>query len=1176
MLNKICVFILIFLGLGALQALAADSIQSQTYTHEKLNMTVVEANFSLPAGNWKLINSDSLTDLRELQFGPTEVHDIQYGDRYHQIANEKVKSYIQRFYYQIRNYAEQNSDFRITSDEYADNPEELYELINTLCREHETQPPQLQSIEQAIDWINASSIPLELHKKYSDQHNYGQMYNALQKIQKEYKKKISEFSSEELEQLVNTHLGQQFKRSYLIGRYGLKSIKHFPPKLQGPAQISDLDEHLRTAFNMKLNDSGGLFSQTPNDAKYFLIPNATLIDANNKNLSGDPLVIELYPHIDDGKHWILLTNGKAERRAIEQTFLQKYNINVQAQDASSKGQTISYFFRALQTNGSTGIIDLEFENSNTGNATTKRIDSKNALAGDKNVFEAWTKHRLQQWANLYLITPSIVYQTWLNQASTLYDLPEYNQLGIAAPRRNQANRNTSFFNMLGGRAAIEETLQMQNLVVRNDSQLDSSQSVIIKQIPGVEVKAHNYDEMLGQEVGGELQMAHWAPADRFFLYFKTPKDLSKYLDGGVEFIHQSGTDFLGKNLNYNLKEKYFARLGLDAKWVKKFLKSGLVKETAVLLPDLFLIDGTDISIVLNIPNLNLMQPLLKLIGISQLNSNELTEIGEEHKTYWYTKDQWLVISTHKSEIQGIMDLMHSNGMGSLGKSAEFRYMLTQLPLQENTNAFAYFSDPFIRRMVGPEVKIPQYRRLRERAILEMITAAALLYKKDGHTEAPSIEILAKLGYIPLNINLESYQLDEDLIAYSADYGHAANLSTILDLNILEASPGEAKAYKLYVDNYSRYWRQFFDPIAIRYDELPNNNYELNVYILPLIDSSIYETARSSLSHQHQDTELIIPRIVPEPVMTFSANLNEATWLNVVKGFTFLKKYMNLDPRIFDEFGPSLHLAVMDADPIINFGSNDIMGVFGAGGTQFLQARESMWIPLAMMMFTRPTKLIFELKDSDQVIRYLSEVSSFAGDFDSGARRGTRVHFDQIEDTNEWNCRIEAMGLLNLNFGIQVQNGFLVFSNIPWSRHEISSSENSEQLSALALQLRPGAAEQQLAGLYNSAVKSMAVNTRRSMAYLAPLVYEANMDITQAQELHSILFGFAPEHSGNGQFEWKDRTIISSEYGSLWERQQPRYRDGDRNFGLFRKFNSLDVSMQFENEGLRTRLHWTLN
>src|SRR6266536_2644266 len=92
----------------------------------------------------------------------------------------------------------------------------------------------------------------------------------------------------------------------------------------------------------------------------------------------------------------------------------------------------------------------------------------------------------------------------------------------------------------------------------------------------------------------------------------------------------------------------------------------------------------------------------------------------------------LLVSTSRAELQAIAAV----GGASLGRSAEFRYMLTQLPLKKDTRALIYFSDPFIRRMVGPAVKIGQLRRMRARAEMEMITAGALLYTLDGNRDTP--------------------------------------------------------------------------------------------------------------------------------------------------------------------------------------------------------------------------------------------------------------------------------------------------------------------------------------------------------------------------------------------------------------------------------------------------------
>ncbi|MFT5130933.1 MAG: hypothetical protein ACI8W8_004566, partial [Rhodothermales bacterium] len=56
---------------------------------------------------------------------------------------------------------------------------------------------------------------------------------------------------------------------------------------------------------------------------------------------------------------------------------------------------------------------------------------------------------------------------------------------------------------------------------------------------------------------------------------------------------------------------------------------------------------------------------------------------------------------------------------------------------------------------------------------------------------------------------------------------------MLEQPLTQVSKSEAKAYESYVANYSRFWRQFFDPIAIRLDDLGPRELELEVFILPL-------------------------------------------------------------------------------------------------------------------------------------------------------------------------------------------------------------------------------------------------------------------------------------------------------------------------------------------------------
>ncbi len=45
------------------------------------------------------------------------------------------------------------------------------------------------------------------------------------------------------------------------------------------------------------------------------------------------------------------------------------------------------------------------------------------------------------------------------------------------------------------------------------------------------------------------------------------------------------------------------------------------------------------------------------------------------------------------------------------------------------------------------------------------------------------------------------------------------------------------------------------------------------------------------------------------------------------------------------------------------------------------------------------------------------------------------------------------------------------------------------------------------------------------------------------------------------------------YGSVHRKKQPAYIDGDTDFGLMESIEVLEMQMQFEDTGLRTKLKW---
>jgi hypothetical protein len=127
-----------------------------------------------------------------------------------------------------------------------------------------------------------------------------------------------------------------------------------------------------------------------------------------------------------------------------------------------------------------------------------------------------------------------------------------------------------------------------------------------------------------------------------------------------------------------------------------------------------------------------------------------------------------------------------------------------------------------------------------------------------------------------------------------------------------------------------------------------------------------------------------------------------------------------------------------------------------------------------------------------------------------------------------------------------------------------------------LQANPGAAQQQLAALYASAVAQEQSATMQGIAYLYPLLLSVSGSPEEAAATQARLFGFKPVHLASDQWLWRDGVLASALFGTPGRPQQPEYRSGRRDFGLLPDdVESFAVNMQFEDAGLRASLRWSL-
>lgn len=937
----------------------------------------------------------------------------------------------------------------------------------------------------------------------------------------------------------------------------------------GPTLFSDLDP-IKNKRIIELNEKTWTkrFEEELDGKFAFLIPGVIFHREKNQRQQlarskRKRLMIELQPYVDDGKHWILYNDGSIQREKIEPELVRQYDIKIQpitrkGEPDKKPPELLKYRLVMICPQDVRGPVSLTVENGTMERRERIKWDFTPAQINENVVRKNLSRARQDLWLSYAFSGVTPVLNSWLDFYSVK------GGFGPRGSRRSRQEAGLTAFKILGGRAAVEETLQMQ-AIARSSGKSDEK-DIPIETLKGVEVESHPFAEMLHEQGGGGagLPLAELVPQDHFFVYVARPSKLLAFLEDGAEFISRFGGVMNSNSVQYDLTTKYLSRLGLDNKWLRMFLESGEVEEMALTFPDLFFIDGTEVTAISRLAHPQPVKLLLQLLGVVGLSQGNVVEhaLDDGKKVFWTFFDNILVCSSSRAEMERVITLHQEKGVDSLGESDEFRYMLTQLPLQKQTRIYAYISDPFIRQLVSPATKISQLRRIIGRQKMETILSRVLLAKMDGVENPASLEALLAGKYVPKYLDYEEYTVDGDLKVHSKVYGTLSDMQTLESVPVEKVTKSEADAYKRYVDNYNRYWSRYFDPIAVRINDSKDGFLDMTTFILPLIDNTIYNGLRDILVGAEDRGTLRIPQPSLKPVAMLSLNLQE-------KGLMSLRRYLPryLNPYLLDDLGPGIHLAIHDSDPVVALGSGDILGVLNSELVAGGRGGMTMLIPVALSVLTRPCTLFIETSNPDKTLAVLRRMTRRCSWQDN-----ITMDFYQVDGKDEWTMTLHFFGMIKLRYGIDVQGGYLLVRNIPWSNKEKISEVRKVPLKSAFLETFPEECKAQLPSLFATANEKTRVSLNKSIAYLYPLLASGYATVVDSEKKHYNLFGFKPVHPEGGVWQWNSKHLSSSRFGSVIAQKQPRY-DGGVGLGLLKDIDTISLNMQFEDSGLRASLRW---
>lgn len=560
------------------------------------------------------------------------------------------------------------------------------------------------------------------------------------------------------------------------------------------------------------------------------------------------------------------------------------------------------------------------------------------------------------------------------------------------------------FSLFSGALAVQESLQLDTLLGNDDDPDTRGGDVPVVELKGPGVSSHPWTKMLGGRTPAVSELSLKVPADFSFVESRSLTKLLNVLDSGDLWQQHIAVQTGDAGTTPPIAERIRSRLAVQVDPLLRPVYDAVVDRVAIVSSDLYFGEGTDVTMLFSLKQPEVFRLRMDGFLASASQRPHATKSSETYReieiTHVETPDSAVdvfsawpepdlhVRSTSAVAIRQVLDVILSadNGAASLGNSEEYKYIRTLMPQDAaEEDVLVYLSDPFIRRILGPKVKLAERRRLIGQSHLRTLGYAAVLFQAQFGRAAKSVDELVDTRCAPAGFKDGSitspfggaYSLMEDgLTAKCSVLGTANALTPISELKLDEVTSREAEQYRVFVTEYEQYWRQYFDPIAIRVQATPER-YRAETIVLPLINNSLYQGLASTVGGEPSDLESLP---IPESnIGSVAIHLNKEAIrksteevIDVAPALVF-----NNGPRppdvgglIRDGIGDTVSFNICDSDPLFDLNLTQFGAMmFRFGGVD----RDAAPIGMMVASLTSPVYMAIPVKKAEVVDEFLTDV-----------------------------------------------------------------------------------------------------------------------------------------------------------------------------------------------------------
>jgi hypothetical protein len=616
------------------------------------------------------------------------------------------------------------------------------------------------------------------------------------------------------------------------------------------------------------------------------------------------------------------------------------------------------------------------------------IDIPAEPGGPAAIYRAWAGQQNEHFLKLLRYYPDqSFFQYVLLQSRARYGVtpPRFDK-----PRAGRADLEASLYDLMTGSLAVQQALQQEAL---EGGGRQGDLDIHISELSPPALRSPDYTKLLEEKAAKKLEprpheAARLVPEDQYFLHFYSMKAAAELQD----LVDDWGNSLLRlvtvRAEDHRLRDRLEEQLCLRRDPLLQLFADAVVTEVAVTGGDPFFLEGTDVTLLFR---------LARPAAFEKAAAGWLQETRKKHadlieRTFNYRGHQIAVRYTEDRAVSSFTARLgdyvaYSNSHrgvrqvvdAATGKARrlfdapDYRYATILLPpAGEPATGYFYASEAFLRRLVGPQAKIAERRRLLCFNNLVMLNNAALFYRLEHGTSPPSLSALVEGRFVdPAKVvcphgGAYAWDTRYDTCACSL-HNRVKYLAPNAELAVLKVSKAEKEEYQRYKERYERFWQAAFDPVAARITVGPRVKLELCVG--PLAEGSLYSAVRRWVDDRPQ--ALDTRQIARSAVVSLAAVRGRKEIAELVRAIPGVSEALRADPTLTDLswLGDRLSLHFCDGEKTLELDPTRFRELDVPFGAKVPAAYQAL-AGAALTATEVPTYLTLDVEDRDKATRLL--------------------------------------------------------------------------------------------------------------------------------------------------------------------------------------------------------------